>query len=257
MYNELKRELYKMKHQKLPWIIVILLIIYMIIMGIAMGRDYGKLLIMTCYNSSQIIMLILVLVGSTIFSTEFQNGTIRLLLYHSSNKISVYFAKLITIIIYDIFLHLIAIGITILFNSTSLINNPVSWDLIYKYHHTLFLNMIMTSGIDLVSSMLIISIVCLTSCLINSNTIVIVVNAAIIFMGSTLSANLLNASVNCKDIVRWNPFNMLNLTTQYYNYSTYHLTSMLSNVQLLWGSICYTMIFIIIGLIVFNKKIKI
>ena len=85
MYNELKRELYKMKHRKLPWVIVVLVIIFMAIMGMAMGRDYGKLLVMTCYNSSQIIMLILVLVGSTIFSTEFQNGTIRSLLYHSPN----------------------------------------------------------------------------------------------------------------------------------------------------------------------------
>lgn len=254
MYNELKRELYKMKHRKLPWAIVVLLIIFMATMGVAMGRDYGKLLVMTCYNSSQIIMLILVLVGSTIFSTEFQNGTIRSLLYHSPNKKSIYFAKLMAMFLYDVFLHLMAVAITVLFNSNSIINNPVSWNSIYKYHHTLFLNMIMTSGIDLVSSVLIISIVCLTSCLINSNTIVIVVNAAIVFMGSSVSANLLNAGVSYKDIVRWNPFNMLNLTTQYYNYSTYHLTSMLSNNQLFLGTVCYTTMFVIIGFIIFNRK---
>ena len=43
MYNELKRELYKMKHRKLRWVIVVHLIIFMAIIGIAMGRDYGKL----------------------------------------------------------------------------------------------------------------------------------------------------------------------------------------------------------------------
>lgn len=254
MSNELRRELYKIKHQKLPWMILILLVLFMATMGIAMGRDYGKLLVMTCYNSSQIIMLILVLVGSTIFSTEFQNGTIRSLLYHSSNKTTVYFAKLVTLFIYDLFLHLLAIGVTVIFNSTSIINNPVSWETIYEYHHTVFTNMLMTSGIDILSSMLIVSIVCLTSCLINSNTIVVVVNAVIVFMGSTLSSNLLNASVNCKNIVRWNPFNMLNLTTQYYNYSTYHLTSMLSNVQLFLGTLGYTTLFVVIGLMVFSKK---
>ncbi|WP_129044730.1 ABC transporter permease [Companilactobacillus metriopterae] len=254
MYTELRHELYKLIHRKLPWLVIIIMILFMIIMGIGMGSDYGKLLVMTSYNSSQIILLLLVIVGSTIFSMEFQNKTILTLLYRSKNKSSVFLAKFFTLIIYSILLHVIAMIVTIIFNMFPLINNPVSLNSIYKYHQYLFVNMLMTTGVDIVVSILIISLICLTSCLINSNTIVIVINAIIIFMGSGLSSNLLNANVRYVNIVRWNPLNMLNLTTQYYNYSTYHLTSMLSNIQLLMGTILYAMIFLLLGYFVFRKK---
>lgn len=239
MYTELKQELYKLGHRKLPWWIISFLILFMIFMGLAMGRDYSKLLVMTCYDSSQAIMLILVVVGSTIFSMEFQNKTILMVMYRASNKGAVYLAKFITIFIYNVFLHLVAMLVTIFFNTVPILVNPVAWSTTYKYQQSLFINMIATTGVDIVTSTLIISLICLTSCLINSDTIVIVVNALIIFMGSTLSVNLLNANIGPIKLIRWNPLNMLNLTTQYYNYATYHLTSMLSSTQLLIGTLCY------------------
>lgn len=254
MYTELHQELYKLFHRKLPWWLISLMLIFMIFMGLAMGKSYGKLLVMTCYNSSQIIMLLLVIVGSTIFSMEFQNKTILTLMYRSSSKGLVFLAKFLTVFIYDVILHIIAIIITILLNTIPILATPVPWTTIYKYHQPLVTNMLLTTGIDLVSSTLIISLICLTSCIINSNTIVIVINAIIIFMGSSLSANLLNANVSLTNIIKWNPLNMLNLTTQYYNYATYHLTSMLSNTQLLFGTLSYSVIFTIIGYLIFRRR---
>lgn len=254
MYTELKQELYKLGHRQLPWWIISFLILFMIFMGLAMGRDYSKLLVMTCYDSSQAIMLILVVVGSTIFSMEFQNKTILMVMYRASNKGAVYLAKFITIFIYNVFLHLVAMLVTIFFNTVPILVNPVAWSTTYKYQQSLFINMIATTGVDIVTSTLIISLICLTSCLINSDTIVIVVNALIIFMGSTLSVNLLNANIGPIKLIRWNPLNMLNLTTQYYNYATYHLTSMLSSTQLLIGTLCYTAIFTILGYLIFRRK---
>ena len=70
MYTQLKQELYKLNHRKLPWIVITLMLFFMIIIGLAMGRTYSNLLVMTCYDSSTIIMLILVIVGSTIFSMD-------------------------------------------------------------------------------------------------------------------------------------------------------------------------------------------
>lgn len=80
------------------------------------------------------------------------------------------------------------------------------------------------------------------------------VNGIIIFMGSGLSANLLNAHVNLTWLLRWNPLNMTNLTTQYFNYETYHLTSNLTNNQLLLGTILYTIIFTFLAYEKFSKK---
>ncbi|WP_457801442.1 hypothetical protein [Limosilactobacillus reuteri] len=47
---------------------------------------------------------------------------------------------------------------------------------------------------------------------------------------------------------------MLNLTSQYYNYATYHIASMLSNGQLLTGTICYTIIFTLAAYWCFQRK---
>ncbi len=254
MKVELRQELFKLNHRKLPWVIMILMPIYMVVIGLAMGRIYSKLLIMCCYDVSTVIMLILIIVGSTIFSMEFQNGTIINLMYHSGSRLAVFFAKFLTLLLYDVILHVVAMIITALLNVAPLLNNPVSWTAIYQHHQPLIMNMIMHSGVDIVSSSLIISLICLMSCLINSNAVVIAVTALFVFMSSGLSNNLLMAHVGPSKIIRWNPFNMINLTDQYHNYATYHLTTMLSNDQLLVGTLCYTVLFTAVAYLVFRRK---
>ncbi|MDM8265693.1 hypothetical protein QUW44_00690 [Limosilactobacillus pontis] len=167
------------------------------------------------------------------------------------SRSAVFFAKFITLFLYDLVLHIAAMILTVLLNIAPIINAPVSWTAIYKYHQPLVVNMFMNTGVDLITSTLIISLICLTSCLINSNTAVIAINALIIFMGSDLSSSLLLAHVGPSSIV---PFNMLNLTTQYYNYATYHVTSMLSNAQLLTGTLCYTVVFLLLSYWAFSWK---
>lgn len=254
MLAELHQELFKLNHRKLSWLIMLLMPIYMLVIGFAMGRIYSNLLVMSCYDVSTVIMLILIIVGSTIFSMEFQNGTIINLMYHTNSRATVFFAKFLALLLYDVLLHVVAMVITVLLNIVPLINNPVSWMGIYKYHQPLVVNMFMHAGVDMVSTGLIISLICLVSCLINSNAIVIAVNALFIFMSSGLSNNLLMAHVGPWKIIRWNPFNMINLTDQYHNYATYHLTTMLSNNQLLIGTLCYTALFTMIGYLIFRKK---
>lgn len=45
MHKELKQELYKLGHRKLPWWIISLMIVFMIVIGLGMGKEYGKLLL--------------------------------------------------------------------------------------------------------------------------------------------------------------------------------------------------------------------
>lgn len=154
MYPELKQELYKLNHRKLPWTIILLMVFLMILIGLGMGRTYSNLLVMTCYDSSAIIMLLLVIVGSTIFSMEFQNGTIVSLMYRSRSRSAVFFAKFLTLFIYNVILHVVAMLLTVLLNIVPILNNPVSWTAIYKYHQPLVVNMFMNAGVDLVTSSL-------------------------------------------------------------------------------------------------------
>lgn len=253
MNSSLTQELYKLWHQKVTWITPILMIFFMIFMGFAMGKSYSQLLIMTAYNSSQWIMLILVIIGSTMFSTEFQNNTILTLLYKTSHKYNIYFTKLIIIFIYNVFLHVMALLITVVLKLTKL-NAPVSWFSIYRYHQPLLVNMFLTSIIDIFTSMLIISFVFLMSCLIKSNSVVITVNIGIIIMGPAITTNLIRWNPSWVSIIKWNPFNMTNLTQQYFNFKSYHPTTLLSNGQLMAGTIVYTLLFLIVGYVIFKKK---
>ena len=113
--------------------------------------------------------------------------------------------------------------------------------------------MLTVSAIDLVTTMLIITIVFLLSCLINSNAIVITVSLLVTFLGQGISSDLTRKHMFV-EIMKWNPFNMVNLTRQYGNYITYVVTTHLSNPQLLLGSLIYIMIFFIIGYLIFRKK---
>lgn len=254
MTRILHQELYKLFHRRLPWWILTLLLAFMIIIGVAMRSTYSNLLIMSCYASGDIIPLILVIVGSTIFSMEFENKTILGLLFRAPNRSVVYVAKFITLFIYAVFVQIVAIIFTILLSLIPLLKHPVFWTAIYQYHQPLWVNMLADSGVDLIVCTMIISLVCLTSCIINSNAWVIIVNAIIVFMGTDLSSQLMLAKVASAKVLRWNPLNMLNLTDQYYNYASYHPASLLSNNQLLWGTVCYIIIFTLCGHWVFVRK---
>lgn len=82
---------------------------------------------------------------------------------------------------------------------------------------------------------------------------VISISLLIVFMGQFVSSSLLNTN-HWTTILRWNPFNMTNLTRQYYNYATYFDTSHLENIQLFIGTFSYTLLFIGLGYLIFRKK---
>lgn len=183
---------------------------------------------------------------------EFQNNAILTLLTKSPNKAIVYLSKYLVLFCYDCFLHAIAILFTIGLRYAPL-NSHVSWSTIYLYHEPLWENMLKTVGVDLLTTMFIISLVFLLSCLINSNATVTIISLLIVFMGQFVSSSLLNYR-DWLPLIKWNPFNMINLTREYYNYVTYYATSQLSNAQLLTGTLCYTLLFVTLGYLIFRKK---
>ena len=113
--------------------------------------------------------------------------------------------------------------------------------------------MVTASLIDLVTTMLIIAIVFLLSCLINSSPIVITASLLITFMGQSISSDLMNGG-KLVNIMKWNPFNMVDLTRQFGNYGMYVLTTQLNNQELLIGSLIYIFIFVIAGYLIFRRK---
>lgn len=246
------QEFYKLCHKKIAWIAPLVLLGLMVITGYSIGYNQSRLSMATCYDAPDWIMLILVVVGATTFSMEFQNNAILTLSYKAPNQANVYLAKYLVMLGYALFLHVIAMIFTLGLRYLPL-NAQVPWSTLYLYHQPLWLNMLITAGIDLLTTLFIVSLTFLLSCLINSNAIVISVSLLIVFMGQFVSSSLLNTN-HWTSVLRWNPFNMTNLTRQYYNYATYFDTSHLENFQLLIGTFSYTLVFIGLGYLIFRKK---
>lgn len=164
---------------------------------------------------------------------------------------AIYLSKLLVIIIYNLILHCLTMIITGIL-AVSPIIKPISWTAIYQHQQSLIVNMLSTTGIDLITSTFI-SLIFLTSILVNSNALVVTLNIIIIFIGTYASSSLLLIGSRFSRVLRWNPLNMINLTQQYYNAAMIQVTK-LSISQLSLATILYFLLFFIIGYLIFRKK---
>lgn len=255
MFVSIAREFKKMSKRKISWISLIFTFIFMLILGLSLRSEYNKLLIMGSFGLDTISPFLLILVGSTIFSMEFKNNTIWLLIYKSKNKNIAFLAKVITLFLYDILLHLVAIIYTMILSITTLNINISSWFNIYQYNEPLIINLLKTSMLDIIATTIVISFVFLLSILIKSSEVVTTVSILTVFMGNGISNSIIYSYKSLMNIARWNPLNIsTHLTTQYYNYNSYHDITRLSNVQMLYGGIGYIILFLLISFIIFKRK---
>ncbi|MBA1392992.1 ABC transporter permease, partial [Lactobacillus sp. XV13L] len=97
MLYSIKQEFYKLNHKKIAWIAPIILLALMILAGYSLSAEENKLLLALCFDAPDWIMFILVVVGATTFSMEFQNNAILTLLYKAANKVNVYLSKYIVL----------------------------------------------------------------------------------------------------------------------------------------------------------------
>ncbi|MBM6586265.1 ABC transporter permease [Pediococcus acidilactici] len=252
MLFSVRQELYKLVRRKIFWVAPIVMFVLMIVLGYTVGVEETKFLSVSCFGFSEVSPLILIIVGSTLFSMEFQNNTILTLLYKAKSKIYVYLSKFFVIFMYDVFLHILAIVFTLILRSVILKQVP-SWTMIYEYHQPLWQNMLIATLIDLIFTLLVISTLFLLSSAISNNALVLCLSIAVIFFGKYVSVQLMRIK-DFIHILRWNPFNMANLVGQYYHYDEYSRMSHLSVFQLSAGSLIYIALFLGVGYLIFTKK---
>ncbi|MCT3532794.1 ABC transporter permease [Latilactobacillus curvatus] len=251
MQAALSQEYYKLLHQKLTWFAPGIIVGLMPLMPLTFNDP--NWLVMANFGSSQWILLVLIIVGATFFSMEFQHNTSLTLLYKAPNRRTIYLAKFVVLFGYNITLHLFALGLTILFNTLA-IGGHANWLIPYQYHQSLLMNTIMTATIDLEMSLILIGCLFLLTCLLTNNAVVVTTSIIIVFMGQALSSMLLHEHPQFGSWLRWNPFNMLNLTFQYANYPVYHKLTQLTNGQLLLGTLGYAVLFLWLGNWRFNRR---
>ncbi|MCT3033279.1 ABC transporter permease [Pediococcus pentosaceus] len=252
MISSIKQEFFKFVHQKSVWIMPLIILVLMIGTNFSLGYGETKVLISQCYAAQYWILITLVIVGSTMFSMEYQYNTILTLLYKSRSRMHVYFAKFVLVFAYDLFLHMWAIVWTFILKII-LNSDNISWSDIYLYHEPIWRNMAHGVLLDIFSTMMIIGLIFVLSCLFSSNGVVITVTLLVFFMGNSFSADILMSN-HLVSIMKWNPLNMLNVVDQYFNYLSYHPVSQLSNFQLTYGTGVWIVVLFGVGYYIFERR---
>lgn len=239
-----------MAHQRSSWLAFIILFGLMIYSAIPIAY-INKNLVAQGFGAGQWVIIIMIALSANLVAMEFRNNTMTTLLYKSPNRQSVFFAKLITLIIYS-FLLLLASFLFALIIKLLFVNDKFSWELIYHQHSLITDPVINLAGVALYL-MFSITLSLMLISMIKSSAVVIVIGLFVGFLGAPISAFLMNALPGLKHILAWNPFNMINIIAQLANPSI-HQVSALTNGGLIAGNLIYTLIFLLIGLWTFTKR---
>lgn len=250
-----KQELFKLTKKKSTFISPLLLVVLIIATGVLTKKYSGAIAPDTMFTSSfsgtSWIVFIMIATSSTIISMESQYGTLKNLLYRKYSRGEILASKWLTLAIYSVFLYIVATVTSIivkivLFPSISFTQTLENGQTLLK---ALMLN-ILGSYIGL---WLILSLVLMLACFINSSGAAISVGIVFYFASSIIS-DILTAVITKWEWIKWNPVSMLSLQKQLGNEKIMEPLTHLSTNQLLIGNVLYIIIFLGLGYVVFNKK---
>ncbi|MGY5339119.1 ABC transporter permease [Levilactobacillus spicheri] len=249
MKTSLRTEYYKFIHQKaFP---VSLLVLLLLMVYSALTAKLTTTQIIFEFGAVQWIPIILIAMSSDFFAMEYRHHTISLLLYKNPNKWQIYCAKLLIIILYSLILSLVATSFTVL----------LKWLLAgHRYHlltqlgqQTLLSSMLANIGGTLIYALFIVTLGFMLIMLLHLNAAVIGIGLALGFLGAGFSVALMTALPSLSHIIRWNPLNMIFVTSQLVN-PLYSQASHLSNPQIISGTLIYALLFTLIGYLLFKRR---
>lgn len=207
-------EFYKLFHKRGTWYTPLILFGAMLVVGImARSSSFAEWYIIGSFAGTEWLLIIMIVVCATTISMEYEYGTIGHLVVKDKSKIKIFLAKFLLIIIYDIYLHFLAFIFTF----------PIKWLIygskykfteIYNYGQPLWHNLITECLIDLLGSAIIVGIIFLLSCAAKNSAIAIASGITIIFIGQGISNMLIKSVGKGIPLVKWNPFNMLNMANE-------------------------------------------
>lgn len=249
MGNNLSQEIYKFTHQRTSLYGLLVMIALMLYSSIP-AYKVNPFLITQGFGAIQWCAIIMVAVSADSISMEYRNNTMVTLLFKSNHPFTIYFAKLITLVVYGITLLLAGFIYSLIL--MLLLGNNYSWsDNFHGY------SLITALGYNFLGAFIYllftISLSLLLVILLKSNSIVIIIGLAVDFLGANFSGLLMN--ILPKQLWAWNPLNMINIIVQLSNQSVIKITH-LSNFELFLGNGCYTLLFIILGLWAFKNYQK-
>ncbi|KRM69755.1 hypothetical protein FD06_GL000928 [Apilactobacillus ozensis DSM 23829 = JCM 17196] len=244
MLTLLRQELYKQIHGKfyIGWGMI--MFIFAMLIGWASNKYHimsGETYMTRLSGSIQIILIAMIVFASTIISNEFSSGTIKNLLSRQYSRMQVFISKLITILLMYIYLIVVTfistfIGRMIFFNSGNIIWKQLGTNL---GAYSLFLLLIASAAL-------------LISNIAKSSGAAIGIGVAFIFAAQIIST-LLQILISHYNWLKWNPFNFINVNNQLTMNGMDKMT-LLSNNQMIIGTILYSILFIFVAGFIFKKR---
>ena len=252
MINLLRQEIYKIIKKPSSKIVPIILFILMLVVAMMAKNQASKFYISSAFAGFQWSAIILIIVSASLISEEFQYGTIKKLIYSVNSRSIIYITKLIIVIGYDIYLHILSVLLTVILKIVIIGKSP-SFSSEYLYNLPIWQNLLINTLIDLMGTLIIITAVFLIASITNTGSAAIAFGIGLCFLGQGISSFINRVATSSSGWSKWNPFNMLNITNQLANPSYKDITH-LTVKQLVTGNLLYSLIFILFGILIFSKR---
>lgn len=251
----INQELYKILKKKSSIIIPIIIFILMVTMAI-LSNNHDDILkpesqFKQGFTGFSWIFILMIIQAATIITMEFHYGTIKNLLYRNYSRMSIILSKFIALFIYSLVLFIVTTVISLclkltLFSDMDILKqNGDNLSLLQEH--------LLTALATYIGMWLILSLTLLISCLLKSPGVSIAVGIVFYFASSVISG-ILFAAINQWEWLKWNPINMLNLSTQVLDNEVFKKMTKLELHELYIGNIVYIIIFLALVVYAFKKK---
>lgn len=250
MRTSITMEFYKFRHQKT--LIYGVLILLGLMSYSAMTTKVGPTQLVFEYGAMQWIVIILLAVGSTFFSMEYQNHTMPLLVYKQINRRLIYGAKLVIVLLYGVLLTGVATGFTFILKAL-IVGQRYNWLTTQIDQRSMITVLLMNVLGTLVYACFIVTLAGLLIMLIRVNAAVIGIGLAIGFIGASVSVALMKSLASWTNILKWGPLNMIFVTQQLAN-TPYTQVSHLTNLAIIGGTLTYAALFTWLGYLLFKHR---
>ncbi|MFD1125090.1 ABC transporter permease [Lentilactobacillus raoultii] len=255
MLNLINEEIYKLLHKRSTLYTPIFLALAMLAVGMMVrnvSASDAQFYITATFAGTEWATTVIIIVSSTIISMEYEYGTIKHLVIQDKEKIRIFVSKFVTVLIYDAYLHGLVFVLTF----------PVKWLTygskypffsLYIYHQTILVNLFDECVLDFFGSIIIVGLIFLLACATKTSAVAVASGLTVVFIGQTVSSMLIRNAASNFPLIRWNPFNMLNMSNEWSYPGTYS-TTLLTLKQLILGNVGYSIVFLVLAFWAFEHK---
>lgn len=246
MLTLLRQEMYKQIHGKfyIGWPIVMLLASLTAGYFLTSGKnhvDHQAFAFNVFNDNMDLVLIAMVVFASTIMIGDFANNTVKYLFSRQFSRLQIFISKLVT----TFFMYIYLIVMSYIFTFISKMIFDRSGDMGMKYINQ---NLFSISWLLL----LVIPMVMLVSNIVKNNGVAIALGIVFFFASSIVTAFSM-VLMKKWDILKFNPFNFLNVSTQFVDHSAKTVTN-LSLTSMEIGTVVYALIFTVIAYVIYNHR---